>query len=1296
MNKSRVWIPVFLLTVLWAPLTTSVNAISTTIVISEFRTRGPAGGNDEFVELHNVSNAPINIGGWKIRASNAGGTVGTRVTITAGTMLGPGCFFLATNNAAAGYSGAVLGNQTFNTGITDDGGLAVTLPDDTVVDAVGMSSGSAFKEGTPLPPTGVNADRGIERKPGGVAGHNIDTDNNANDFRSNTAGNPQNLSSPCIEYGAGPTVSINDVAVTEGDSGQTIATFTVTASTGDHGGVTFDIVAVDGSGANPATTADNDFSAAPAVGSIAAGETTYSYSVAVIGDVTFEQNETYSVVLSNVNGAGIAKGAGTGTIVNDDPAPPVVSDVVISQVYGGGGNAGAAFTHDFIELFNRGTAPIDITDWSVQYVSAAGLGTWAVTPLAGTVAPGRYYLIQQAAGNAGTTALPSPDATGTIPMGATSGKVALQTNTTPISGVCPSTNTADLVGYGATATCSETAPIDPSTSNTTAALRKRGGCFDTNNNDVDFSIAPPAPRNSAAPANSCTATSLTISQIQGTALVTPYAGQYVETTGIVTAIKSNGFFLQMPSPGDNDATTSDGLFVFTQSAPAVVPGNAVIVHGTATEFFQLTQVEASLPGDVSVQSSGHAIPDAVTLTTQILDAAGTPDQLERFEGMRVFASSLTSVAPTNAFGEIDTVLTGVPRPMREPGVSVLKPVPVDPDTGVVDCCIPRFDENPERIMVDTDGLGLAPLPVTSHVTLANVSGPLDFAFGRYKIASETTPAASANMTGIPVPMPAADEFTIGGYNIENFTGGDPQLTKASLAIRQLMRSPDVIGHIEILNQPTLQTLANRVNADTVADGLDDPQYQATLIPFSVPGGSVNTQNVGFLVKTTRVRIADYRQELEDETFVDPTDGSIDTLHDRPPLVLYATFGYNGPNPTPIIVVVNHLRSFIDIELLSGAGPRVRAKRTAQAESVARLLQQLQADNPGVPVVSLGDYNAYQFNDGYTDPIAVLTGRPTRDEEVVVDGSPDLVDPDYLNLTDSLPAPERYSFIFEGTPQTLDHVLVNTVAAQIVQRYDIARGNADFPEVPAALYAANTSRPERSSDHDMPVAYFRLPDVTPPVLSHIPADITREADGPGGAVVTFTLPAAEDNTDGAVPVTCNPASGSLFPIGITQVTCTATDASGNSTSATFNVTVTDPRTAGAMSGAGVVGTDATGVDFAFDVRESGAERGHIVATVRQGRSSALLISLRVDTVFFANDGGFTPGPRPASGIDSVVFSGQARFNGSTGYTYEARATDRGEPGRNDTFALIVRDATGVEVVNVSGRLAAGNIQSRRVR
>src|SRR6266545_78317 len=117
-------------------------------------------------------------------------------------------------------------------------------------------------------------------------------------------------------------------------------------------------------------------------------------------------------------------------------AGAVSTSLVISQVYGGGGNAGATLKNDFIEVFNRGGAAVSVTGWSVQYASAAGT-TWAVTNLSGSIPPGKYYLVQEAAGAGGTTPLPTPDATGTIFMSASSGKVALVTNQTALT--CGST-----------------------------------------------------------------------------------------------------------------------------------------------------------------------------------------------------------------------------------------------------------------------------------------------------------------------------------------------------------------------------------------------------------------------------------------------------------------------------------------------------------------------------------------------------------------------------------------------------------------------------------------------------------------------------------------------------------------------------------------------------------------------------------------------------------------------------------------------------------------------------------------
>ena len=126
-----------------------------TVVISEFRTRGPLGGNDEFVELFNASAGPVDISGWKIRGSNNAGTTSDRAVVAANTTLGAGCYYLVVNGTATtGYSGSVAGNLTFTTGITDDGGAALTRGDNTIVDQVGMSTGSAFGEAPDSPHSG--------------------------------------------------------------------------------------------------------------------------------------------------------------------------------------------------------------------------------------------------------------------------------------------------------------------------------------------------------------------------------------------------------------------------------------------------------------------------------------------------------------------------------------------------------------------------------------------------------------------------------------------------------------------------------------------------------------------------------------------------------------------------------------------------------------------------------------------------------------------------------------------------------------------------------------------------------------------------------------------------------------------------------------------------------------------------------------------------------------------------------------------------------------------------------------
>jgi predicted extracellular nuclease len=182
-------------------------------------------------------------------------------------------------------------------------------------------------------------------------------------------------------------------------------------------------------------------------------------------------------------------------------AAPVQSGPVISQIYGGGGNSGATYKNDFIEIFNASDMTINLTGDSVQYASSTG-GTWQVTNLSGTLQSGQYYLIQEAAGPGGTTNLPTPDAIGTINMSATAGKVALVESTVALIGSAPMNSAIlDLVGYGIGTNFFEGAGPAPTLSNTTSAQRLDGGLTDTNNNNLDFISGSPNPRNSASPFN---------------------------------------------------------------------------------------------------------------------------------------------------------------------------------------------------------------------------------------------------------------------------------------------------------------------------------------------------------------------------------------------------------------------------------------------------------------------------------------------------------------------------------------------------------------------------------------------------------------------------------------------------------------------------------------------------------------------------------------------------------------------------------------------------------------------------
>jgi uncharacterized protein (TIGR03437 family) len=627
-------------TVSSSPATLTVEPGAGQLVLSEFRTRGPSGAADEFIEIYNPTTSALAIGGLRIRASNGSGTISDRITITAGKTLGPGCHYLLANSSSGGFSGSVPANQTYGTGITDNGGIAITASNGTrIIDAVGMSGASAYNEGGTLVPIAGNLDQSYERKPGGAFGNGADTNNNAVDFALTAPTNPQNSSSECLDTSSAelaitiadspdpvtissnlsytltlinngaadahdvtvsdnlpsavtfvscsstgdgvcgglgndpvvmfpslasgssatitlvvtangsagttitntatttsaipdsnpannsaiattlvqaslPALSINTVSANEGDNGETAFSFVVSLSApAPAGGVTFDIATHD----NTATAANGDYVAKTLTSeTIPAGQQTYTFAVVVNGDTLVESTETFLVNVNNVSGAVVTIGQGQGTIQNDDKAI-----LVISQLYAGGGNSGAQFTNDFVEILNRGTTTIDFatTPYSVQYAGAtASFVSSKVDLISGTMAPGQYFLAQLSSGGANGAPLPTPDATGSIAMAATAGKVALVFGTTLLTGSgCPlATGIADFVGYGTTANCFEGEGRAPAPNNITADLRKAGGCTDTNDNVADFLISVPFPRNTSSPVNNCLAgapASLTINDV---------------------------------------------------------------------------------------------------------------------------------------------------------------------------------------------------------------------------------------------------------------------------------------------------------------------------------------------------------------------------------------------------------------------------------------------------------------------------------------------------------------------------------------------------------------------------------------------------------------------------------------------------------------------------------------------------------------------------------------------------------------------------------------------------------------
>jgi uncharacterized protein len=842
------------------------------------------------------------------------------------------------------------------------------------------------------------------------------------------------------------------------------------------------------------------------------------------------------------------------------PASAASPDIVISQVYGGGGNTGAQYKNDFIELYNRGPDPAPVTGWSVQYAAAGGT-SYQRTPLTGTIRPGRYYLVQEAAGaNTAAPELPTPNATGTIAMAAGAGKVALVTNNTTLTcgADCDAApGVKDFVGYG-NANDSEGLPTQ-GLSNTTSAQRLEGGNVDTDNNLLDFTVGAPNPRNTPPPASitatdpadgendvpldsnvtvtfsgpveptfgiscsssgthdftegggpteftldpatdfargeTCTVTvhtedldddfrfstigveGLRIHDIQGAQHRSPYENRVVSgVPGVVTAASTNGIWVQDASP-DADNRTSEGIFLFSPSARPPV-GTAVQFSGAVQEFKPaswgpeslslteisrptVTPVEGGSPIAPTVVGEGGRIPPNRVIDN---DSSGDVDTNPMFdpqedgidfheslEGMLLQFNDAVATGPSNSFGEVSIVGDNG----RFAGVRT-------PRGGVI---VRADDFNPERFILD-DVIGETP-------NTANVgdefSSPIvavaDYSFDNYKYY----PLADATATGAlqreVTDTPSTNELAIASFNVENLAPTDSPAKFAGLADTLInnLKAPDVVAVEEIQDNDgvtggtaSLVTDAsvtwNTLIAAIAAAG--GPTYQYRQIDpvddqdGGAPGGNIRQ---GFLFRTDRglafvdrpggtstnatavVRSRGDAHLTFSPGRIQPSDPAFTTS--RKPLA--GEFTWKGKT---LIVVANHFNSKGgDDPLFGHLQPPTRVTETqrhAQATIVNAFAREIQHADPLGNYVVLGDINDFEFS----ETVQILQGFQM------------------LDLYYLLPPNERYSYVFEGNSQALDHILVSPALLVPLPEYDSVHVNSEFAD--------------QQSDHDPQVARLR--------------------------------------------------------------------------------------------------------------------------------------------------------------------------------------------------------------------------------
>ena len=590
-----------------------------------------------------------------------------------------------------------------------------------------------------------------------------------------------------------------------------------------------------------------------------------------------------------------------------------------------------------------------------------------------------------------------------------------------------------------------------------------------------------------------TAPATRIRDIQGTAHRSPLVGQTVNNVqGVVTSVAARGFYIQDPNPDSNNGT-SEGIFVFTSSAPGVTVGQSVEVTGRVDEFrpgnnagnLTTTQINASVSGAVVTQlvtslgtitptvigTGGRIPPNAViqndfTTTNQgNVETGGDFDPVtegidfyESLEGMLVQINNPVTISPTNNFGEIwilpDNGANATGRTTR--GGSLISPT----------------DFNPERIQIDDTlfASGTSPL-VNVGATLNTISGVVDYSFNNYEVLPTSLTLNSPGSLNKETTNLAGDSnnLTVATFNVENLDPGDGDTQFNNIANRILnnLKAPDIISLEEIQDNngatndavvDANQTYQKLIDAITSAGG---PTYEYRQInpvddqDGGEPGGNIrvgflyNPRRVSFVERSgggsttnTTITNASGKPQLSASPGrIDPNNPAFNAS--RKPLV--GEFIFKGET---VFVIGNHFNSKGGDQALFGPNqpPTLSSEtqRLQQAQIVNDFVDNILAVDPKTNIIVLGDLNDFEFS----EPLNVLKGIPGGTGTPVLN-----------NLLDTIPANERYTYNFQGNAQVLDHILVSNNLASKLNGYDVVHINSEFAD--------------QDSDHDPSVAQFNF-------------------------------------------------------------------------------------------------------------------------------------------------------------------------------------------------------------------------------